>query len=47
VVIAALSSFAFLLIAWIVAPSGEARPTASGTAPSVEIEAQPALAEAA
>lgn len=42
-VIAALASFALLLIAWIAAPSG----VAAKKAPSAEMEAQPALAKAA
>ncbi len=43
-VIAALASFALLLIAWIAAPSGV---VAARKAPPAEMEAQPALAEAA
>ena len=49
-VIAALVSFALLLIAWIVAPSAEARMVAAAArdASEMEVEAQrPALAKVA
>lgn len=47
-VIAALASFALLLIAWIAAPSGATRAVeAAKKAPSAEMEAQPAMAKAA
>jgi hypothetical protein len=43
-VIAAIATFALLLVAWIAAPSGV---LAARKAPSTETEAAPALAEAA
>jgi hypothetical protein len=46
-VIAALASFALLLIAWIVAPSGETQVVAARKAPPAEVEPQPAMAKAA